>query len=186
MSTHQTGQLVVVVGPSGAGKDSLLKSAQTHFKSNPRIDFVRRVITRECDPATEIHDSVTEDQFKQQQAQGLFSVWWQANDLYYGLPSSVHTQIENGCVMIANGSRGALDDIRSQFPNLTTVHVTASEEILAQRLARRNRESTEAIAQRMRRNSRLAPITGSDVVIIDNSGELQIAIDRFIALIESL
>jgi len=42
--------LVLVVGPSGAGKDSLLKAAREEFRGDPRIGFARRVITRPADP----------------------------------------------------------------------------------------------------------------------------------------
>ena len=40
------GIMIAVVGPSGAGKDSLLNLARTHYRNDPRIGFVRRVITR--------------------------------------------------------------------------------------------------------------------------------------------
>lgn len=186
MSNSKYGRLIIVVGPSGAGKDSVIKAAQTHFSDNPRVEFVRRVVTRECDPKAEIHDSVSEKQFKAQQLRGDFSVWWQANGLYYGLPSAVHSNIEAGHLLIANGSRGALADIRSQFNQLTTVHIVASEDVLAQRLERRSRENAEEIKLRLQRNKTIAPLAGGDVVTIDNSGERQVAIDEFIALVDSL
>lgn len=186
MSNSETGRLIIVVGASGAGKDSVIKAAKTHFKDNPRIKFVRRVITRECDPSAEIHDSVSEDQFKQQQLRGDYSVSWRANGLYYGLPAEVHTNIEKGCVLIANGSRGALADIRIKFKQLTTVHIVASEDVLAQRLERRSRENAEEIKQRLHRNKTITPLEGDDVITIDNGGERITAINEFIALIDNL
>lgn len=186
MSNQKNGRLIIVVGSSGAGKDSVIKAAQKHFEANPRVDFVRRVITRECNPSAEIHDSVSEEQFKQQQSRGDFSVWWHANGLYYGLPSAVHSDLENGRLLVANGSRGALNDIRSKFSQLTTVHIVASEHVLAQRLEHRRRENAEEIKQRLQRNKTIAPVDGENVVTIDNSGERQTAIDEFIALVDSL
>lgn len=184
MTISNHGHLVVVVGPSGAGKDSLLNAANKQFNDHPRIQFVQRVITRPCDPASEVHDSVSEAQFKEQERAGAFSVWWQANGLYYGLPASVHTGLEHGQLLIANGSRAALPAIREAFKALTIVHVCASNSALAERLANRSRESTEQIEQRLQRNLNMQPIIGKDVITIDNSGDREIAIKHFISLLE--
>jgi len=185
MSHSKIGRLIIVVGASGAGKDTVLKSAQKHFEGNPRVAFVRRVITRECNPKAEVHDSVSEQQFLEQQARGDFCVSWQANDLYYGLPASVHSGIAQGQLMVANGSRAAIDDIRSKFSELTTVHIVTSMDVLAMRLERRSRESAAEIKNRLERNNTIAELSGNDVVTIDNSGERQTAIDEFIDLLDS-
>ncbi len=187
MSNASKGRLIVVVGPSGAGKDSILKAAQKHFHLNSRVRFVRRVITRACDPANEVHDSVSEAEFLQKQAAGEFAVWWQANGLYYGLPAGIQQDINDGQVMIANGSRAAIANIRIKFPaQLTVVHITASAKVLSQRLENRRRETASQIAKRLERNKTIEPLTGDDVATIDNSGERAIAIQQFIALVESL
>ncbi len=185
MSLFNIGRLIVVVGPSGAGKDSILKAAQTHFAQTPRVAFVRRIITRECDPASEVHDSVSEVQFHQMQRSGEFSVWWHANDLHYALPASVNAEIANGKLLVANGSRGAVDDIRSKFKQLTIVNISVAEEVLAARLERRSRESTQQIQARLQRNKTMAPLQGPDVVTINNSEARDTAINEFIALLDS-
>ncbi len=183
MNTSTTGHLVIVVGPSGAGKDSLLNAAKERYKSESRVEFVRRVITRECDPDAEVHDSVTESEFLLQQQHNAFSVWWQANGLYYGLPAATKQSFMQGRLLIANGSRAALPAIRAAFPALTVVHVTANASELAARLARRSREAPAQIEARLLRNQTLKPIIGDDVVTIDNSGARDIAIERFLRLI---
>jgi len=185
MSYSTNGRLIVVVGPSGAGKDSILKSAASYFHDNSCVDFVRRVITRECDPTTEVHDSVTTDQFIARQERGEFSVWWQANGLYYGLPVELHKKIKDGQLLIANGSRAAIPDIRSKFKLLTVVHITVADDVLANRLASRNRETAEQIEQRLQRNQTINTVYGDDVVTIDNSAAREKAIEEFIGLVES-
>jgi len=184
MNIPVKGHLVVVVGASGAGKDSLLNAAKARFETEPRIEFVQRIITRECDPATEIHDSLTEEQFLEQQQGNAFSVWWQANGLYYGLPVSMHEALAQGQLLIANGSRAALPAIRATFSSLTVVHVTASAEALAERLVRRSRESPAEIEQRLLRNQSIQPIVGEDVLTIDNSGARETAINQFLFMLE--
>lgn len=185
MSNTTQGCLIVVVGPSGAGKDSILKGAENYFRDNRRISFVRRMITRECDPASEVHDSVSEFEFIARQNRGEFSVWWQANGLYYGLPVELFAQIDQGQLLVANGSRAAIADIRSKFKQLTVVHITVKEDVLATRLMSRSRETADKIEQRLERNQMINPIEGDDVVTIDNSAARDTAIEAFIALIES-
>lgn len=185
MNKTSKGHMIVVVGPSGAGKDSLLNAARKRFATDTRIEFVRRVITRECDPASEDHDSVSEHEFLKLQDRDAFSVWWQANSLYYGLPAAANESLSQGHILIANGSRAALPAIRRAFSSLTVVHVTANAEELAERLALRSREAPADIKQRLLRNQTLEAIVGDDVVTIDNSGARDIAIEEFLALISS-
>lgn len=47
----ERGIMVVVVGPSGAGKDTLMNLAARHFSGRADVHFTRRVITRHRAPA---------------------------------------------------------------------------------------------------------------------------------------
>ena len=47
------GLLVVVVGPSGAGKDTLMRAAAEHFEGRPDVHFVQRAITRPAEAGGE-------------------------------------------------------------------------------------------------------------------------------------
>ncbi len=69
--------LVLVVGPSGAGKDSLLQTAREAFRCDPRIGFARRVITRPADPDGENHEPVSEAEFTARD----FALSWSAHGL---------------------------------------------------------------------------------------------------------
>ncbi|MEE9333479.1 MAG: phosphonate metabolism protein/1,5-bisphosphokinase (PRPP-forming) PhnN [Granulosicoccaceae bacterium] len=174
---NQSGCLVLVIGASGVGKDSLLKAVQQRFAQNRQIHFLKRVITRPCIPDNEEHDTVTIDNFLLALERGEFAVSWQANGNYYGLPRHAQDKISDGMVVVANGSRGALETIRAAFPKIDVVLIAAQAITVQQRLNSRTRESTEQIAQRLQRNAELDIKSLQSHTIIDNDGTLRDAVD---------
>lgn len=177
------GAFVPVVGPSGAGKDSLLAFARTQLADHPEISFARRVITRPCDPASEAHDTLGEDAFARAQAAGAFALSWRSHGLGYGIPASVDEIVAAGGVVVANVSRGTIAEIRARYRRVAPVLVTVPNEVLAQRLAARGRESAEAIAGRLARN---ADYAGFDAgcETIDNGGALEEAGMLLVAILK--
>lgn len=183
--TGGPGTLIVVVGPSGAGKDSVMGYARRQFSADPAVRFVRRAITRAADAGSEDHESLSDLDFEARLEAGAFAVHWEAHGLKYGIPADVRDDIARGHVAIANGSRAALQLFMQAFPRMTVVHITASPDVLAARLAARGRESAEDIARRLTRSTDPV-VCGPDGVVIDNSGALEIAGQRFVDLIERL
>ncbi|MEW9806258.1 phosphonate metabolism protein/1,5-bisphosphokinase (PRPP-forming) PhnN [Mesorhizobium marinum] len=177
----RNGAFVAIVGPSGAGKDTLIAHARSALADEPQVEFVRRVITRPCDGQTEVHDTLADDAFVAAQAKGAFALAWEAHGLRYGLPASVDRAIDNGQVAVANVSRGALPALRRRYANVAVVEVTADPEILAARLAGRGRESHGEILSRLARTATCD--TTGPAVALDNSGAKEIAGDRLVAII---
>lgn len=171
---QQTGRMIVVVGPSGAGKDTLLQFAAEHFQENQRIRFVRRVITRAASAGGEEHDSLSEEAFHALRREGRFAVSWAAHGLNYGIPRDTLDDLAAGRCVIANGSRSALPLFRSAYAHLVVVNVTARPDILADRLLARGRECREDILARLKRSS-LSVEGDYEVETIDNSGALHFA-----------
>src|SRR6516165_1390213 len=93
--------LVLVVGPSGAGKDTLIEAARLALADDPRFRFVRRVITRPADAGGEAHEAVSEAEF----AARDFTLQWQAHGLRYGIPAAVIDDVGLEQVVVANVSR---------------------------------------------------------------------------------
>ena len=60
----RSGVMIVVVGPSGAGKDSIMNFAASRFRERDDVHFVRRVITRDSDAGGENHDAVSDEAFE--------------------------------------------------------------------------------------------------------------------------
>ncbi len=180
----KAGRLLVVVGPSGVGKDSLLEFARARLASVDQIRFVRRTITRPADSGGETHDAMSEAAFEDLEQHGGFAVSWQAHGLRYGIPSAVKNFIDAGGVAVANGSRHALPYFAAAFPNLTVISITTKPEILTERLRLRGRECEDDIQKRLNRS--VADYSGfGDVVTIDNSGLLDVAGNQLIAVIEA-
>lgn len=181
----ERGIMVVVVGPSGAGKDTLMNLAARRFKGRDDVHFVRRVITRHRDAGGEDHLSVSLEGFAAMEQSGSFAVWWEAHGLKYGIPAEVSVALSRGHVVVANGSRSALHRFQAAFPRLKVINVTARPEVLAGRLEARGRETHEDIMARLARG----PLTVRgeyDVTELDNSGTLEEAEQKMIGILEEL
>jgi ribose 1,5-bisphosphokinase len=179
------GTLVLVVGPSGAGKDTLIDHLRERLAGYPRLLIVRRVVTREASAGGEQHDTLSEAEFHAQAARGAFAFTWAAHGLHYGLPAALAAALAAGHVVVANVSRAIIAEARRRYPRTLVVNVTASNEVLAHRLAARGRESEDAIRERLARSAQFQP-SGEGVVTIDNSGTVEQAGEQLVALIRSL
>jgi ribose 1,5-bisphosphokinase len=142
------GKLVLVVGPSGAGKDTLLGLARAACADDSTIVFVRRVVTREASSA-EDNEQVSVDAFREARARGEFAIHWEAHGHAYGLPRSIQDDIRAGRTVVANVSRTVIPALRQAYANVVVVSITAPADVLAARLAMRKRGSDGNIAQRL-------------------------------------
>ena len=144
------GRLVLVVGPSGAGKDTLIDLARAACAGDLSVVFVRRVVTREAS-VFENNVQVTPDAFALGRARGEFAVDWEAHGLHYALPGSIDEDIRAGRSVVANISRTVIPTLRAAYANVVVVSITAPPEVLAQRLAARGRATDGPVGERLRR-----------------------------------
>jgi phosphonate metabolism protein PhnN/1,5-bisphosphokinase (PRPP-forming) len=176
------GALVLVVGPSGAGKDTLLGEARRELGDDPGFTFVRRVITRDAVAALEDHDTIDVAGFAAAKARGDFALTWDAHGLSYGIPVSLDADIAAGKVAVMNGSRRMIGDAQARYKRCLVALITADAAVRAKRLAGRGRETEAEIAARLAREGAAVP-EGIEVVTIDNSGDLATAVA---ALVDAL
>jgi ribose 1,5-bisphosphokinase len=144
------GRLVLVVGPSGAGKDTLLGLARAACLNDDRIVFPRRVVTREAS-SFEDNEQMSLDAFGQARSQGDFAVHWKAHGHCYALPRAIDDELRAGRTVVANVSRTVVDAMRRAYVDVIVVSIAAPPEILAERLAARARGSDGRIENRLRR-----------------------------------
>jgi ribose 1,5-bisphosphokinase len=163
------GRLVLVVGPSGAGKDTLIAHARAACREDPGVVFPRRIVTRPPSPA-EDNEFMAEGAFERAAAKGAFAFSWRAHGHGYGIPLAIDFDIETGRTVVCNVSRTAVAAVRGRYANVVTVLVIAPPEVLARRLAARERASDGSIAERLRRIGVEDGNLRADV-IINNVGE---------------
>lgn len=176
---------MLVVGPSGAGKDTLMDAARAALAGDMRFGFARRLITRPAMVGAEDHDSCSEAEFLAAQARAELALSWQAHGLRYGIPAAALDGIAQGRVVIANISRGVIPAAERLARRVVVAEVTAPVAVLAQRLAARGRESEADIASRLARE---APLTTreADLVSIRNDRSVTEAAEEFVALLTRL
>ncbi len=178
------GVFMAVVGPSGAGKDSIMRAAASAFTNDDTVHFARRIVTRASN-ADEDHDSVSKAEFASLVESGALALNWKAHGLSYGLPASIHNKLAIGHMVIANTSRAIAAEIKTIFPKCIIVHITASEDILQQRLMARGREAVTDWKLRIARSNALEHEFATDIKI-ENNGELEEAVTRFVASVRAL
>ena len=169
------GRLICVVGPSGAGKDAIMRGVMDMM---PEVKLARRVITRPKHDASEEFDSVSPDEFRAMRDSGDFLFHWQAHGLSYAVPACYADVVAAGDIVLFNGSRAALPEMRQICPDMRVFLITVSADILALRLASRGRETRDEIRQRL---SRTVTVPVGDAVHINNDGPLADAVAQFVA-----
>jgi len=177
------GVLVLVVGPSGAGKDTLIEAAKTALAEDTRFVFPRRVVTRTAIAALEDHESVSPGQFALHRDNGAYALSWDAHGLSYGLPASLLDDLGAGRVVVCNGSRAMVAAAKAKFPGTQVLLIEANAAVRARRLAGRGRETGAQIATRLGRE---APEVPPGAIRIDNSGEVEDGIARFVSALKAI
>jgi ribose 1,5-bisphosphokinase len=144
------GRLILVVGPSGAGKDTLIGLAQVACADDPNVVFPRRVVTREASTSEE-NEQLSPDAFRLALAHGEFAVHWEAHDHSYALRRAIEDDIRTGRTVVANVSRMVVEAMRHAYARVVVVSITAPPDVLAERLSARARGSDGQIEHRLRR-----------------------------------
>ncbi|MDX3904899.1 MAG: phosphonate metabolism protein/1,5-bisphosphokinase (PRPP-forming) PhnN [Pigmentiphaga sp.] len=174
--------LIYVVGPSGSGKDSLIRYARERLASQPGVCFAHRYITRPADAGGENHIALSEEEFAARAKADLFALHWRSHGLSYGIGIEINQWLAKGVTVVVNGSRGYLPQARKRYPELLPVAIEVSDAVLRARLRARGRETAEQIEARLQRHHELGGM-GDSRDVIRNDGELAPAGEALVALI---
>jgi ribose 1,5-bisphosphokinase len=178
------GRLILVVGPSGAGKDTLIAGARALCADDASIVFPRRIVTRAA-TASEAHDTIAPEAFRDAAAAGRFALWWEAHGHGYGIPAAIDLDIRARHTVICNVSRAIAAPARQRYASVAVALVTAPPEVLASRLQSRHRSSDGDLAARIARTAVAEHDLAADVVI-NNVGAPDIAIQQLIDIIRDV
>ncbi len=145
------GRLIYLMGPSGAGKDTVLKGVVQMMGGGAWL--APRVVTRPASLTEERMVPVSEDEFLRMENRGFFAMAWRANGLAYGVMQHIHEKMAGGIDVFVNGSRGYLPEACRRYPDLLPVFINVDLALIRERLVARGRESMAEIEARLDRNA---------------------------------
>jgi ribose 1,5-bisphosphokinase len=175
------GRLILVVGPSGAGKDTLLGLAKAACAEDSGIVYPRRVITREAS-SSEDNEEVSAGTFEAALARNEYAMHWDAHGHRYALSRAIDDDIRAGRTVVANVSRTVISAMRRAYANVTVVSITAPTNVLAERLAMRGRASDGRIEHRLHRT--VDEATAAPDVTINNTSSADYHARQFVRIIK--
>lgn len=179
------GILILVVGNSGSGKDSIIKGVVEKFpKSKMTIHLAQRYITR---PPSEFEGniSISPNEFKEMEEKNLFALNWHIYGLNYGVSIKIDKWLENGDLVLVNVSRTIVEETRKIYKNIKVVFIEVPFEISLKRLKERGRENEQQLNMRIERARKNKSFPAADYVI-DNSKDLEYAIKQFLEYIKTI
>lgn len=178
-----TGRLFYLIGPSGAGKDSLISYARKRLNGERSVLFAHRYITRPPLANDENHVALSQKEFLERLKKGFFAMHWRSHSFHYGIGAEIDLWIGQRCKVVVNGSRSYLTKAMDRYPFLDVILLDVSDNQLAHRLRVRGRETEEEIESRLDHNRQMKHTLLSHVPnlsIINNDGPLESAGEHFI------
>ncbi len=144
------GRLFIVSGPSGSGKDTILKIL---LKNNPDIFFSISSITREMrnPDEKEKYNFISREEFVSMIESDSLLEYNEYCGNYYGTPKApIADAINNGTDVIVEVDVNGKNNICKKADNAVTVFIMPpSIEVLKNRLSGRGTESAEVVEKRM-------------------------------------
>lgn len=174
--------LFYVMGPSGAGKDSVLGRARALLPADASVVFAHRYITRPPETSGENHVALSGTEFALRRAHGLFAFHWQAHGNHYGIGREIHAWRKAGLTVVVSGSREHFQNVAGVDPDTYPVLITAPAELLRERLSARGREDEAAATRRLERSDAY-DVHDPRLIAITNDGPLD---EAAMALVRAL
>jgi len=175
------GQLFLIVGNSGSGKDTILSMIKKYWpKNKPKIIIPRRYITRKKHPSENFH-AISRQRFQRMKSQGKFSLTWESYGNYYGVSSKLNKWLEKGYWVLVNVSRSIIPSCKEQYSGCKVIYIHVPFKILENRIQKRGREkqNEQAYFERLKRAQENYILEKADITI-DNSDNIEKAVEQVI------
>lgn len=166
------GKLFIVSGPSGSGKDTILKEV---LKKHPEIAFSISSVSRPMrkgETEGEKYHFISKAEFEKLIADEMLIEYNEFCGNYYGTPKApVLSAIDSGCDIILEIDVNGAKKVRNVMPDAVSIFIMPpSYGELYRRLCGRGTESEEVISARM--NTALSEIARAceyDYIVINDS-----------------
>ena len=176
------GLLIIIVGNSGSGKDSIMKGVIERYPSDLKpLHLAQRYITR---PSSDTEDNIpiSPEHFREKSLQGEFALEWHIYGLDYGVPIEIDKWLKKGHTILVNVSRSIVNKARELYQNVLVVFIEVPFEITFRRVKERARENGEKLEERIQRAKENQSFPDADFNI-DNSGDIEVAINELLQYI---
>ncbi|MBW4591555.1 MAG: guanylate kinase [Brasilonema angustatum HA4187-MV1] len=147
-----TGKLIILTGPSGVGKGTLMRSL---LQRHPQLHYSVSVTTRSPRPGEtngKDYYFVSRREFEELVATGELLEWAEFAGNYYGTPrEAVMNQIRSDKRVVLEIELKGARQIRTSYPSALSIFILPpSISELEKRIRGRAQDSDEAIARRLR------------------------------------
>lgn len=178
------GIVVLIVGPSGAGKDALLHGVAEQLSGTTSFHFATRTINRPSHEA-ERNDVLTLDDPAAIAQSGAYALYWQAHGLIYAISADIDDHVRAGRCVVFNASRTIVAAARHRYANVKIVYINAPRKVRTHRLALRGRETAEEIETRLAREVETFPASAADH-LINNEQSLEAGVNELRTVLSAL
>lgn len=186
MALKGKGMLVVLSGPSGSGKDTVLeKLKQSDFVFDKTISATTRAI-RDGEKDGVDYYFIDKTTFEQRIKEDYFLEYTVYNDNYYGTPKSEVERLvdKGGCILLKIEVEGA-GNVRKAIPEALSIFIIPpSMEELERRLRGRGTETEESFQKRFETaKQELSRACEYDYVVINDN--IDLCAEQIVKILES-
>ena len=148
-------KLIILTGPSGVGKGTVVKEILDKDKNICLSVSATTRSPRKGEKEGENYYFLSEENFKEMINKNLFLEWAKFAGNYYGTPLSfVKDKIEDGFIVLLEIEVEGAKQIKDKFPDSLSIFILPpSKEELERRIRIRGTEKEEAINRRLSRST---------------------------------